>query len=156
MQLDIHQGNGTADIFRYDQRVTTFDMFCDANPWKSRRPATIDVPVASDIDDATYLEKLHSWLPKLAELQPQLVIFQAGVDALQSDAFGKMKLSREALNKRNNLVLSFALFHGCPMVVTMGGGYAKPDVSPSVAAHADVYRTAALRLRAFQQRAPGE
>lgn len=145
----MHQGKGTADIFANDDRVTTFDCFCNSNyPWKSRRTNTIDVPLADDTSDSAYLATLQSWLPKLAAVQPQLIFFQAGVDALSDDSLGNMRLSRTCLNARNNLVYSFALAQGVPLVVCMGGGYAKPDINPSVAAHADVYRTAALRLSA--------
>jgi acetoin utilization deacetylase AcuC-like enzyme len=147
---DVHQGNGTAAIFDGDDRVTTFDCFCDSNyPWHTRRRSTIDVPLADDISDEEYLHLLAKWMPRLADRHPQLIIFQAGVDALQEDSLGNMRLSRRGLNARNNMVYSLALGGGVPLVVCMGGGYAKPDMSPSVVAHADVYRTAALRLHAF-------
>ena len=149
---DVHQGNGTSSIFDGNGRISTFDCFCKDNyPWKTRHASTHDVELPQDMSDTAYLEMLHEWLPQLAELRPQLVFFQAGVDALADDSLGKMRLSRHALNARNNMVLSFALFRDLPLVITMGGGYAKPDIGPSVAAHADVYRTAALRLNAFVQ-----
>jgi acetoin utilization deacetylase AcuC-like enzyme len=198
---DVHQGNGTAEIFDKDERMITFDMyvssakcselvvvaglnadahanssscicpcapcadscegwaavlchtcrFCEENyPWKSQRPASINVPLSADTSDEAYLQTLHAWLPQLAKLKPDLVFLQAGVDPLVDDKLGKMQISRQALNARNNMLYSFALFNAFPMVITMGGGYAKPSIDPSVAAHADVYRTAALRLSAFQ------
>lgn len=149
IDLDVHQGNGTAEIFAADDRVTTFDMFCDSNyPWRTRRTNTYDVPLQPAVTDAQYLELLGSWLLRLREHDPQLVFFQAGVDPLDADSLGKLNLSRHALNARNNAVYSFALELDVPLVITMGGGYAKPDVEPTVAAHADVYRTAAYRLGA--------
>ncbi|PNH05479.1 hypothetical protein TSOC_008252, partial [Tetrabaena socialis] len=88
LDLDVHQGNGTAAIFQDDPRVTTFDMFGDKNyPWKSRMRNTYDVPLPDDTDDAQYLALLKSWLPRLmAEHRPQLLLFQAGVDALKGDS----------------------------------------------------------------------
>ena len=148
----MHQGNGTADIFANDDRVTTLDLFCDSNyPWRSRRRNTHDVPLPDDLSDAEYLQLLRSWLAHVSNPKPELVIFQAGVDGLEADSLGNMSLSRDCLNARNNAVYSFALGSGVPLVVCMGGGYAKPDVAPSVAAHADVYRTAAMRLSAVVQ-----
>jgi acetoin utilization deacetylase AcuC-like enzyme len=129
--------------------VTTFDCFCESNyPWQTRRKSTIDVPLPDDISDEQYLSLIQSWLPKLAKLAPQLVIYQAGVDGLAEDALGNLKLSRNCLNARNNAVYSFALQNNFPLGICMGGGYAKPDIAPSVAAHADVFRTAAMRLSA--------
>jgi acetoin utilization deacetylase AcuC-like enzyme len=106
------------------------------------------VPLPDDISDEQYLSLIQSWLPSLADLAPQLVIYQAGVDGLAEDALGNLKLSRNCLNARNNAVYSFALQNNFSLVICMGGGYAKPDIAPSVAAHADVFRTAAMRLSA--------
>ena len=149
IDLDVHQGNGTAHIFQQDNRITTFDMYCDSNyPWHTRHPATHDVPLPNDVTDDEYIRLLTEWLPRLALHKPQLIFFQAGVDALAEDSLGKLSLSRNALNRRNNLVYSFALEASVPLVVTMGGGYSKPTMEASVTSHADVYRTAAYRLRA--------
>lgn len=146
---DVHQGNGTADIFAGDDRVTTLDLFCDSNyPWRTRRRNTHDVPLPDDVTDDAYLELVRTWLARVGDPEPELIIFQAGVDGLAADSLGNLRLSRECLNARNNAVYSFALARNVPLVVCMGGGYAKPDVAPSVAAHADVYRTAAMRLSA--------
>lgn len=84
----------------------------------------------------------------LKQYDPQLVVYQAGVDSLREDALGKMALTRDTLSSRNNMVLSFALEADVPLLITMGGGYAKPDIMTSVACHADVHRAAAFRLAA--------
>lgn len=107
------------------------------------------MPLPDDVSDADYLRLLESWLPTLAALEPQFIVFQAGVDALAEDKLGRLQLSRATINARNNIVLSFALERGVPMVITMGGGYSQPTMAESVAAHADVYRTAAFRLGAW-------
>ncbi|KAG2488079.1 hypothetical protein HYH03_013382 [Edaphochlamys debaryana] len=150
IDLDVHQGNGTAEIFQNDPRVTTFDIFGDRNyPWKSRRTNTYDLPLPDDTGDAEYLALLQSWLPRLMrDHRPQLVFFQAGVDALKGDSFGRLALSRDGLLKRNHMVYGTALEAGVPLVVSMGGGYTRP-MDASVQAHTDVYRTAAYRLAAW-------
>ncbi|GFR49756.1 hypothetical protein Agub_g11915, partial [Astrephomene gubernaculifera] len=150
VDLDVHQGNGTADIFQDDPRVTTFDMFGDKNyPWRSRRRNTYDLPLPDDTGDEPYLELLRSWLPRLLKQhRPQLLLMQAGVDALKGDSFGRLALSRGGLLARNNLVCGAALQAGVPMVITMGGGYTRPP-DASVDCHTDVYRTAAYRLAAW-------
>ncbi|KAG2430988.1 hypothetical protein HYH02_013520 [Chlamydomonas schloesseri] len=150
LDLDVHQGNGTADIFADEPRVTTFDMFGDKNyPWKSRRVNTYGLPLPDHTGDDEYLGLLRSWLPRLlAQHRPQLIMFQAGVDALKGDSFGRLGLSRAGLLARNNLVYGSALEAGVPLVVTMGGGYTRP-MDASVTCHTDVYRTAAYRLSAW-------
>lgn len=150
VDLDVHQGNGTADIFQHDDRVTTFDMFCDRNyPWQTRRQNTYDIALPVSTTDEEYLGTLKESLAMLLKHEPQLVVFQAGVDALAEDSLGKMNLSRDALGSRNNMVLSFALSQEVPLLITLGGGYARPDMTPSVSAHADVFRAAAFRLSAL-------
>jgi len=150
VDLDVHQGNGTAGIFESDPRVTTFDVFGDKNyPWKTRMRNTYDVPLPDGTGDEEYLSVLRQWLPRLMEQhQPQLLFFQAGVDALKGDSFGRLCLSRQGLLQRNHLVYSTALQAGVPMVITMGGGYTKP-MDASVECHTDVYRSAAYRLHAW-------
>lgn len=89
---------------------------------------------------------LAEQLSILKKHDPQLVVYQAGVDTLADDALGKLSLSRDTLAKRNNMVYSFAVELDVPLLITMGGGYAKPDIMKSVVCHADVYRAAAFRL----------
>lgn len=148
IDLDVHQGNGTAEIFQEDPRVVTYDMFCNSNyPWRTRRQNTYDVPLPDDVTGTQYLNLLRSNLAMLKKHQPELIIFQAGVDALAEDALGNLNLSRDDLNIRNNMVYSFALELNVPTVITMGGGYSRP-ADASISAHADVYRAAAFRLAA--------
>lgn len=148
IDLDVHQGNGTAEIFQDDPRVITFDMHCDSNyPWRTRRRNTYDVPLRDEVTGTEYLNILKKNLVRLKNLHPDLIVFQAGVDALEDDALGNLKLTRKDLSLRNNLVYSFALELQAPMVITMGGGYSRP-ADASINAHADVYRAAAFRLAA--------
>lgn len=115
----------------------------------TRRPATHNVPLARDVTDDDYLAMLDTWLEHIRASEPELILYQAGVDALAQDKLGSLALSRRCLNERNNKVYTLALQGGLPLVITMGGGYSSPSIDVSVAAHADVYRTASLRLSAY-------
>jgi len=150
LDLDVHQGNGTAGILEGDDRVVTFDMFGDKNyPYKTRMRNTYDIPLEDGTGDEEYLGLLSDWLPRLvAKHRPQLLIFQAGVDPLEGDSFGRLGISRQGLIRRNHMVYSTALEHSLPLVITMGGGYTRP-MDRSIEAHTDVYRTAAYRWHAW-------
>lgn len=149
IDLDVHQGNGTAKIFENDAQVVTFSMHGAKNyPIKTREKSTHDVELDDDCDDATYLSRLEEWLPRLFdEYDPALVFFQAGIDALKEDSFGRLAMTRAGMLKRNNAVYSMCIARNVPLVITMGGGYSKP-IGPSLDAHVDVFRSAALRYTA--------
>ena len=147
VDLDVHLGDGTASIFADEPRVTTFSMHGEKNyPWRAAVPSDYDVDLPDGTGDEAYLAKLNEMLPLLFERhQPQLVFYQAGVDPLKGDAFGRLALSRAGLQARNNAVFSACLRAGAPLVAVMGGGYTRPS-HRSVEAHADVFRAAALRF----------
>jgi len=149
IDLDVHQGNGTAKIFENDPQVVTFSMHGANNyPIKTREKSTHDVELPDDADDEMFLEQLALWLPRLFDdYDPAIVFFQAGVDALREDSFGRLGLTRNGLLRRNNAVYSMCITRGVPLVITMGGGYSKP-INASVDAHVDVFRSAALRFTA--------
>ncbi|XP_024531872.1 uncharacterized protein LOC112346644 [Selaginella moellendorffii] len=146
IDLDVHQGNGTAQIFENDKRVITFSIQGANNyPWRTRMKSDYDVDLPDKTGDEEYVSILKDWLDKLFQIHsPGLVFFQAGVDALREDSFGRLNLSRQGLLQRNNLVYSSCMQRSVPLVITMGGGYSRPH-TVSVQAHADVYRSAALR-----------
>ena len=146
IDLDVHQGNGTAKIFEGRSDVITFSMHGANNyPWRSKMRSTYDVDLPDETDDATYLALLDEWLPRLfATHAPRLVFYQAGVDALKGDKMGRLAMTRAGLARRNHAVFSACLAAGVPCVTVMGGGYA-PDEA-SIDAHADVFRAAALRF----------
>jgi acetoin utilization deacetylase AcuC-like enzyme len=147
IDLDVHQGNGTAKIFETNDAVVTFSMHGAGNyPWKTKMRSDHDVDLPDDTDDDAYLSTLQTWLPFLFDTyRPALVFYQAGVDALREDSFGRLAMSRNGLLKRNNLVYDFCARNDAALVVTMGGGYSRP-FDASVAAHADVFRSAAYRF----------
>lgn len=144
-----HQGNGNAVLFASEPRVFTFSVQCSANYFSPRESSDLDIEVAPGTGDREYMATLRDTLPPLfRRTRPQLVFFQAGVDCLANDRFGKLRLTRAGLRARNNLVYSLCARHGAPVVVTMGGGYPR-DMSPGsadafavVQAHMDVYRCA--------------
>jgi acetoin utilization deacetylase AcuC-like enzyme len=153
VDLDVHQGNGTAGIFEGDEwrdRVVTMDLFADkCYPWSSRTKADISIPLPDGTGDMEYLALLQEHLDRTLNTgeKPELIIFQAGVDSLDGDALGRLSLTRSGLLKRNNIVISAALGSKIPLLVTMGGGYGK-NINHTIDAHTDVYRTAAYRLSA--------
>lgn len=147
MDCDVHQGNGNAKLFESNPAVFTFSMHCSGNYFSQKQVSDIDVELAVGTRDAEYLEKLKGWLPFLFEVvKPNLVFFQAGVDVFHGDRLGKLSLTRAAVQRRNELVCSFARRFKTPLVLTMGGGYPKSDDASSenyqdvIQCHADCYR----------------
>ncbi len=144
LDLDVHQGDGTAAMLRGEPRAVTASVHCRANfPFRKVR-GDVDVPLAPGTSDDGYVALIRRFVPRLIDrVQPDLVLFQAGVDPLREDHLGRLSVSRRGLQARNQLVLD-EVHHrrGLPMVVTMGGGYARP-IEASVAALADVFEMTA-------------
>jgi acetoin utilization deacetylase AcuC-like enzyme len=142
VDLDVHQGDGTAAIFEGDPSVFTFSMHGARNfPFRKRR-SSLDVELPDGCGDEEYLAALAAHLPRvLDEADAQILFFQAGVDPLEADSLGRLKLSLEGLRRRDRLVLRSARERGLPVAVTLGGGYARP-VSLSVEAHLGTFREA--------------
>jgi acetoin utilization deacetylase AcuC-like enzyme len=145
VDLDVHQGNGTASIFAGDDDVLTLSLHAAHNYPFHKESSSIDVPLPDGCDDATYLRALDAALERVRAHRPELVLYQAGVDGLFGDRLGRMALSLDGLSARDARVFAFAKRIGAPIVATLGGGYHR-DIDASVAAHANVYRAMA---RAF-------
>ena len=126
LDLDVHQGDGTAKIFQGNERVYTVSLHGKNNFPFRKQISDWDIEFENDTMDEEYLETLKQVLLKLSEKKFDLVFFQAGVDGLASDALGLLKLSREGLKKRNEMVFKWRKKLGLPMSIFMGGGYAKP------------------------------
>jgi acetoin utilization deacetylase AcuC-like enzyme len=126
LDLDVHQGDGTAKIFQDDERVYTVSLHGKNNFPFRKQISDWDIEFENDTLDEEYLETLEQVLLKLSEKKFDIVFFQAGVDGLASDALGLLKLSREGLKKRNEMVFQWRKKLGLPMSIFMGGGYAKP------------------------------
>lgn len=142
VDLDVHQGNGNAKIFQNDSSVFTFSMHGAKNFPFRKEISDLDVPLLDGIGDEEYLEALCSvWPDVLHNFDCDMVFYQAGVDVLNKDAFGRLKLSHEGIKKRDRLVLEAIRKQRLPVVLTLGGGYAKP-IQSSVKAYAGTYEVA--------------
>ncbi len=144
VDLDVHQGNGTAEIFEGDPTVFTFSMHGEKNFPFRKTVSTLDVNLPDGCDDALYLRTLRKHLPEvLDESTPDLLLYQAGVDPLAEDSLGRLSLTFEGLKARDREVLQAAKERHIPLVLTMGGGYSKP-IDHSLEAHANTYTLAKL------------
>jgi len=142
IDLDVHQGNGTAQIFENEPRVFTFSMHGANNfPFRKER-SDLDIPLPDGIADEDYLSLLHDTLPGLISQQkPDFIFYLAGVDVLESDKLGKLALSREACKARDQFVFEQCINDKIPVQVSMGGGYS-PQIKDIVEAHCNTYRVA--------------
>lgn len=143
IDLDVHQGNGTAAIFKNEPRVFTFSMHGRHNYPFHKEISDLDLPLEDGTDGATYLRLLSEQLPRLLDsTQPDFAFYLSGVDILDTDAFGKLKVSRTDCRERDQMVLSALHTRGIPVAVSMGGGYS-PDIRDIVAAHVNTFKVAA-------------
>jgi acetoin utilization deacetylase AcuC-like enzyme len=142
VDLDVHQGDGTAQIFADEPGVLTFSMHCEANFPFRKQQSKIDISLREGTGDEEYLAQLEVVLPQVFEFHPDIVFYQSGVDGLYADALGKLKLTHEGLKQRDRLVMTAVRGSGVPFVVTLGGGYAKP-IELTAEAHANTFRVAA-------------
>ena len=131
IDLDVHQGNGTAAIFRDDDRVFTFSMHGEKNFPRIKEPSDLDLPMPDGCEDSAYLEALHDGLQQCFASNPDLVFYLAGADPWQGDKLGRLNLTKQGLAARDQLVLDTVREHNARLVVTMAGGYAK-DVADTV------------------------
>ena len=123
IDLDVHQGNGNAVLFKDESRVFTFSMHCKDNYFSKKEHSNIDVELDAGMGDDEYMAKLDMWLPVLFDsVRPDLVFFQAGVDIYAGDRLGKLKISRAGLQRRNEAVYREIVQRNLKCVVTMGGG----------------------------------
>ncbi|TAD82791.1 MAG: histone deacetylase [Bacteroidetes bacterium] len=142
VDLDVHQGNGTAKLFEAEPRVYTFSMHGGHNYPFVKEKSDWDIPLPDGTDDAAYLALLAQALPVMfAAHRPDFVFYLSGVDVLDTDKFGKLKLTLEGCRQRDAMVFEQCQRHGTPCVVSMGGGYSA-DVKRIVEAHCNTYRTA--------------
>ncbi len=142
VDLDVHQGNGTARIFRDDDRVFTFSMHGDKNYPLRKEKSDCDVPLEDNIQDEPYLSLLEMQLNKLSEiLKPEMVFYLSGVDVLASDRLGRLSLSLDGCKARDRMVFEWCKSHEYPVAVSMGGGYSK-SLANIIDAHCNTFQTA--------------
>lgn len=148
VDLDVHQGDGSAACFQEDERVTTFSVHAASNFPLRKVNSDIDIPLPDGTEDGDYLAAIGDQLPNvLDELSPQLVLFNAGVDPHRDDRLGRLHLSDDGLLMRDRLVLDACLRRKIPVATVIGGGY--DSLEPLVRRHAIVFRAAAEQARLF-------
>ncbi len=142
VDLDVHQGNGTAEIFANDASVFTFSMHGKSNYPFKKDISDLDIALENNADDETYLDLLYKTLPKLIkEEQPDFIYYLCGVDVVASDKLGKLGLTTEGCKQRDRFVLETCKSQSIPVMCSMGGGYS-PDIKVIIEAHANTFRLA--------------
>jgi len=142
VDLDVHQGNGTAEIFKNDNRVFTFSMHGASNYPLHKEKSDLDVGLKDGTDDNTYLGLLDTHLNKVFDsVQPDFVFYQSGVDVLATDKLGRLGMSIQGCKERDRKVLELCKKNNIPIAACMGGGYSE-KISHIVEAHANTYRLA--------------
>jgi acetoin utilization deacetylase AcuC-like enzyme len=142
VDLDVHQGNGTAEIFENDASVFTFSMHGKNNYPFRKETSDLDIELADQTEDKEYLEILKQTLPELIEKQkPEFIFFLSGVDILSTDKLGKLGCSIAGCKERDRFVLQTCHDLKIPVQVSMGGGYS-PDIKTILEAHANTFRMA--------------
>ena len=140
VDCDVHQGNGTAFIFRDDQLIFTFSMHGAKNYPLHKEKSSLDIELADGCADAEFLEILEEALPRIFSLHnPDIVFYLGGADPFAKDKLGRLNLTIEGLKRRDEAVLQFARERHTPIVTTMSGGYAL-DINDTVEIHANTIR----------------
>ena len=147
VDLDVHQGDGTACIFRDNDRVFTFSAHCASNFPARKQHSDLDLALEDGVGDHDYLRRINAVLPSLLErIKPDLVIYNAGVDPHEQDRLGKLCLSNDGLLERDRLVINSAKSRGIPIATVLGGGY--DELTKLVERHALVFQAADEAMRA--------
>ena len=142
VDLDVHQGNGTAEIFQNDASVFTFSMHGKSNYPFVKEKSDLDIALENDTKDTSYLSILKETLPKLIEQEkPDFIYYLCGVDVIETDKLGKLGLTIKGCKERDQFVLETCFDLKIPVMCSMGGGYSK-DVNIIVNAHANTFRVA--------------
>lgn len=140
VDLDVHQGNGTAEILKEEPRAFTFSMHGEKNFPFRKEVSDLDIGLDDGIGDSEYLTILTDRLPELIRLhQPDFVFYLSGVDVLSSDKLGKLSLTKEGCKERDRIVLQCCKDHHLPVQVSMGGGYS-PVIKDIVDAHCNTFK----------------
>ena len=140
IDLDVHQGNGTAAIFEAVDQVFTFSMHGERNYPLNKMRSNLDVPLRDGAGDAEYLDALQRHLPKVLEADADMAFYLAGVDVAAGDRYGKLALTEDGIRRRDRLVIEAVRERGVPLTIVLAGGYA-----------ASRARTAELHAHAFRE-----
>jgi len=142
IDLDVHQGNGTAEIFQNNDNVFTFSTHGKSNYPFKKETSDLDIAFEDNTSDEDFLKTISEIIPKLIEQQkPDFIFYLAGVDILASDKLGKLGCSIDGCKKRDEIVFQNCEHYQIPVQVSMGGGYS-PEIKTIIEAHANTYRVA--------------
>lgn len=142
VDLDVHQGNGTAQIFRDEPKIFTFSMHGAKNYPYRKVSSDLDIGLDDQTPDKVYLDRLYESLPGLIEShRPDFAFYQSGVDILETDKLGRLAISAQGCRERDKFVIETFYKKGIPLVICMGGGYS-PRISDIVNAHVETFRIA--------------
>lgn len=141
IDLDVHQGDGTATILQDVDEVLTISVHCQQNFPFRKSESDYDLDLPANAGDEEILSMVTRALEITKQFDPELILFQAGVDGLATDALGKLNISRQGMNKRNEMVFDLAVKQSIPTVVFMGGGYSNP-ISHTIDAFSDLFLSA--------------
>jgi acetoin utilization deacetylase AcuC-like enzyme len=146
IDLDVHQGDATAAIFAHEPRVFTVSAHCQSNFPLRKQRSDVDLPLDDGLGDEAYLTAIGDRIPELLDqVQPDLVLYNAGVDPHRNDRLGKLCLSSAGLLNRDRLVLDACLRRSIPVASVIGGGY--DELIPLVERHSLVFRAAREQAR---------
>ncbi len=142
IDLDVHQGNGTAKIFEREKRVFTFSMHGEKNYPLRKEKSDLDIGLPDKTDDRSYLSILGENLPALLDqVAPDFIFYLSGVDVLETDKLGRLNLSMAGCRERDRLVMQLCHQNHIPLAISMGGGYSE-RLSHIIEAHANTFRLA--------------
>ena len=142
LDLDVHQGNGTAFIFKKNPYVFTCSIHGSKNYPFKKEISDLDISIEDQCRDSVYLNIVEELLPKLYdEVRPDFVFYLSGVDILETDKLGRLGITLNGCKKRDNLIMSFCYQKGIPLQCSMGGGYSE-EIKTIIEAHANTYRVA--------------
>lgn len=142
LDLDVHQGNGSAEILKGKKNIFTFSMHGKENYPIEKEESDWDIELTHETKDEDYLQILYDSLKKLKkDFDPEIVLYQSGVDILESDKFGRLNISMDGCKQRDEIVYEFFSKYSTPITATMGGGYSK-DINIILEAHLNTYKSA--------------
>ncbi|MEM7230691.1 MAG: histone deacetylase [Planctomycetota bacterium] len=141
LDCDVHQGNGTAFIFREDPNVFTVSLHGRKNWPFEKEMSDLDIEFDDGTEDAEYLKALEGALDAVFRFRPEIVFFVAGVDTLKEDRLGRLSLSADGLRERDSRILGAARTRGVPVAISLAGGYAEP-IERTIEAHATTFEIA--------------
>lgn len=143
IDCDVHQGNGTAEIFKDDSDVYTFSLHGEKNYPFKKPPSTFDIGLPDKTGDIEYINHLADALTRIySEFEPDLIFYLAGIDPLETDYFGRLSLTKKGLRDRDRIVISSAADRDIPITLLLSGGYS-PSVRETAENHAILYESAA-------------